>query len=75
MNKPTMKREVAISVTEHTGRTVFLYATPDAAEVFSGLGHIWELSSPNYYHLTVDARYDFDEVVRFIEGYGEEKGR
>ena len=71
MEKPTMKREVAIqSVFNSQGLqpSIVFYASPDAVYEFQVFGEIMPWGSG--YKLFVDPRYDFDEVVKYIENYG-----
>jgi hypothetical protein len=68
VDKPTIKREVAIKHITKNWRIVF-YASRDAAEDFSQYGTLF--SDPgNQYTLFVDGRFDFDEVVDYIKNYG-----
>lgn len=68
--KPTMRTEVAVSVVAETVRSIYFYATQDAVTEFTEFGEIEKAGSANYYRLEVDARFDFQEVVSFIRGYG-----
>ena len=71
MNKPAPKQEVAILHTINTMKQVVFYATHDAVTEFADFGRIDTYEgSKNKYALTVDARYDFEEVVAYIKGYG-----
>jgi len=70
MKKPTLKAEVAIDMIFPAGRFIILYATTDAASEFSEFGDI-HAEGKGRYHLFVDARYDFDEVIAFIRNYNE----
>lgn len=69
---PRMKRELAViqAVNAAGGviRSIWFDATPDAAEDMRQFGVL--LSHGNRYNLLVDARYDFDEVVAYMESYG-----
>lgn len=68
MNKPKPKREVTINFVNAPG--IMINASKDAIEDFEEFGPILFIETQNLYWLTVDARYDFDEVVKYIEGYG-----
>ena len=69
--KPEMKTEVAIDFAGPVTRTIYFYSTEDAVTEFYSFGLVEPNGSqPDYYRLTVDARYDFDEVVAYIERYG-----
>ena len=70
-NKPVQKREVAIDVALHTTRRVVFYASNDAVTEFAEFGKLeaWQ-DTKEKYTLWVDARFDFNEVLEFIEGYG-----
>lgn len=69
ITKPTIKREVAISSTFQLTRTVLFYSTNDAANDFVEFGKLVKLYGGELYHLEVDNRFDFDEVVNYIENY------
>lgn len=70
MNKPMMKTEVAISEIMQEARYIWLYATPDAIDEFSGFGEAAKsTTTKDLYIIKVDARFDFDEVVEYIKGY------
>ncbi len=72
MKKPTMKQEV--KVTDALGgsvRTIYFYSTADAVSEFESFGLLEKWADKtDYYQLEVDARFDFDEVVRFMNAYG-----
>jgi hypothetical protein len=71
MNKPQIKREVQITTVIKSVRHIIFYASTDAVAEFEEFGEV--LPSTNtreLYNLFVDARYDFGEVVAYIEGYG-----
>jgi len=74
MNKPTKKREVAVRNVWETEKIILFDATPEASNHFREFGGMYRIvSGGDGYSLLVDARYDFDEVVRYIESYGSEK--
>ena len=69
--KPKMKREVAIVFHYEPIRQINFSATDDAVMEFAGYGDI--TPDPNRtecYIICVDSRYDFGEVLAYIEGYG-----
>lgn len=71
MDKPKIKREVAIIWTGKSENWIHLYATVDAINYFSSFGEVvWQ--DDDKYGFQVDARYDFDEVVKYIQEYGQE---
>lgn len=70
--KPQMKKEVALSSVGEMTRSIWFYATPDAAEEFKEYGLVESWASPSQYRLKVDARFDFGEVVNYIVNYGKE---
>jgi hypothetical protein len=70
VKRPTMKKEVAISVVSETVRAIYFYATQDAASEFAEFGQMGNANGTNHYRLEVDARFDFQEVVSFIRDYG-----
>lgn len=71
MSKPQIKREIFIYKVIEDRQLICTHLTPDALEdmkefTFSITRFI---SSPNYYHLFIDPRYDFNEVVEYIRSY------
>lgn len=70
MKAPVMQREVAITAALADQNIIYLYATPDAASDFQRFGQVEPWAHPDYYQITVDARYDFAEVVAYIKSYG-----
>jgi hypothetical protein len=71
MEKPSPKTEVAVRFATEGPRGIALDASPDAIEDFREFGHIDHISI--CYWLVVDSRYDFDEVLAYIEQYGEDE--
>lgn len=70
--RPQIKREVSIDQIIEDRRLICVYLTPDALEdikEFTSSIDYFKYSSPNYYHLFIDPRYDFDEVVEYIRNY------
>jgi hypothetical protein len=74
MKKPAPKTEVTINSVHHHVRMIFFDATADAASDFAEFG---TLSSPEKtssgYLLFVNGRFDFDEVVQYIENYAKQQ--
>jgi hypothetical protein len=48
---------------------IYFYATNDAIDDFREFGFVRPGENKNYYCLEVDARYDFDEVLKYIQNY------
>ena len=69
--KPAPLRKAAVTWSSKYIQTIYLYATPDAAEEFSAFGGISPAHNPNQYRLEVDTRFGFDKVVAYIESYGQ----
>ena len=73
MSEPRMKREVAVSSYNKSFSVIYLYATPDAVDQLGKFGAIQKWDSylgSDHYRLDIDARYDFDEVLAYIQNYG-----
>lgn len=72
---PQAKSDLAISWTIPESRLiVFQATTKDLADPFEKFGHILtDPKVPNEYWLSVDAFYDFEEVVSYIENYQPEE--
>lgn len=71
MNKPVMKQEVAIQGYNETFRVITFYATQDAVTEFEGFGRIKNFDDiRDKYNLYMDARFDFAEVLAYIQNYG-----
>ena len=71
MDKPTLKREVAVKYVLRSVNEIGFHATDDAVTEFMKLGKLYEaVGASGGYQLYVDSRYDFDEVLAFIENYG-----
>ena len=72
---PQMKREVAIAGVFNINhlRRIDFYSTADAVIDFMQFGYLQKYgdgTSRDKYSLYVDPRYDFDEVVKYMENYG-----
>ena len=71
--KPQPKKEVAIALQNETVRHISFYASADALEDFKEFGSISQaVSDKERYSLMVDARYDFAEVMAYIENWNDE---
>lgn len=67
-NKPQMKRTIGISLVHQRDRTIIFYAPEWAAQAVSEFGGLDSFGVEKW-RLIVDARYDFPEVVSYIENY------
>jgi hypothetical protein len=68
--KPQPKKEVAIVWQNEDVRHISFYASADALEDFKEFGSIFQaLINKERYSLIVDARYDFNEVLAYIENW------
>lgn len=72
MSKPTPKREVSVESYVKEYGWIRFYSSQDTVTEFMTFGKIHDESflKPNFYWLVVDTRYDFDEVLEYIERYG-----
>lgn len=68
--KPKMQRKVAIEHVNKPSRTIILWVGPDLAEELKSYGDLVPYYGSNKYVLTVDARYQFEEVERYIQALG-----
>lgn len=68
MNKPKPKKEVAIKWTK--SKLIVFTATQDAANDLKEFGKLQYFEDSQDYWLAVDPRFDFDEVIQYIEEYG-----
>ncbi len=68
---PVMQHEVAVDEVIQLQNYVTFWATPDAAQEFTQFGTVcpWK-DIANKYHICIDKRYDFDEVVDYLQNYG-----
>lgn len=69
MNKPRMKRKVAITVAIEDQRIILFYGNGDFAEQCDSFGTIEPRLEKNHYRLTVDGRFDFVEVKEYIKSF------
>jgi hypothetical protein len=63
-----MKCEVAVTLKLEEYNMITLYATPDAAADFAQFGDL-SGDGGSKYTLYADPRFDFKEIVRYIENY------
>lgn len=69
--KPQMKKEAAVFTAVPSVRIINFDGTPDAARDFASFGKVTQWADyPDRYQLAIDARFDFYEVLRYIEDYG-----
>ena len=72
MKRPTMKQELAVSFISVFSRVIHLSGTNDALNDLLEFGRLEQTGKayPEYiYQLTVNPRFDFGEVVKYIENY------
>ncbi len=69
MKKPQPKKEMSVRFSSKMVRHIRVWATTDAAQELVAFGNLTREGADQYY-LIVDARYDFDEVLAYIQGYG-----
>ena len=71
--KPKPKTELALNtIIPSLGYTTF-YATRDAAEMVAEFGDVKPYDEvKDKYTAIIDARYDFDEVISYLKGYGKQ---
>lgn len=73
--EPLPVRELAISGYNRNTRTIFVDADQTAARPLSKYGHVTSnVNSPDKWIFRVDARYDFDEVLAWVERLVEVEG-
>ena len=73
MNKPEMICEIAVAYQDASVRLIRFNATSDAAEDMRQFGDVARfLDCKDTYMLHVDARYNFSEVLAYIEQYGKD---
>lgn len=68
MSKPQPKRETALRVVNPSTRFIEFCASSDAVQEFAEFGYVGTLGG-NRYYITVDARYDFEEIANYIRDY------
>ena len=65
--KPTMKRKLGVDWFDRQMRVISMDTTSDVLDELRKYGRILD-SRP--YWLKVDSRFDFDEVLKFVQNYG-----
>ena len=69
--KPKMQRKVAVVWEDEGSRRIRFWADPDVAKELSRYGGlVHPAGNPSEYTLTVDARFDFNEVAKYIRALG-----
>lgn len=71
VSKPRMKRQLAIRLAVADHRHIILDCVPDLLGDLSEFGFVGPLPGHRY-SLFVDARFDFEEVLRYIKSLGVE---
>lgn len=69
--KPVMKSKTAVVFKNSSDGVIRFYADPEAIKDFSEFGSILDGFNGAHF-LYVNGRYDFDEVVNYIENWGKE---
>lgn len=67
MPKPVMKRKIGITCELQITKSVFFDASQEDAEKFKDFGALEKRDRENHWHLKVDARYDFQDILDYIE--------
>lgn len=67
MNKPEMKTNLAIDDVFPNQRFISFYSSEQDANNLRPLGTVNKGSRDNKWHLTVDRRFHFDEVLKYIQ--------
>lgn len=71
MIKPVMKQDVAVLTSVENSKMIVFYATNDAVTEFVDFGEVIKRpDGKNKYNLYVDPRFDFAEVLAYIQNYG-----
>ena len=70
IKRPVPQKEVAISFILESYRLILFYASLDAASDMQEFGDVRPGNRKSFYQLVVDARYEFSDVVAYIENYG-----
>ena len=70
IKRPVPQKEVAISFVLESYRTIYFYASTDAANDMWEFGNVRPGGRRDFYQLVVDGRYEFSDVVAYIENYG-----
>ncbi len=64
--KPEMKTSVRIAFSDKAQRIIYFYSTEAISQEIATFGDVDGAGKKNMYNLTVDARYDYDEVIKWI---------
>ena len=67
--KPQMKCELSVSCVMKDIHAIYFFASADALNDVSEFGTVGVFVGRQYV-LNVDSRYDFDEVVNYMQNYG-----
>jgi hypothetical protein len=67
--EPQIKHRIVIGETYYQSRTISFWTDEETAKNFNKFGEITNDNGSNLYLLTVDGRYDFEEVAYWIENY------
>ena len=70
MEKPEKKRKVAVSWSNKGMGVIRFYASADVAKEFEGYGDLKLREDGGECRLIVDPRYDFDDVLSYLQNYG-----
>jgi hypothetical protein len=71
MNKPKIKKELAVRDYNERYRWIAVNATNDAIQEYAEFGDVHCIDREKY-TLQVDARFDFEEVLAWMQSHGEE---
>jgi len=69
MEKPQIKAEVAVRWAPASTGLIYFYASLDALPEFTGFGSVMPGQLANEWVLSVDPRYDFDEVLAYMKSF------
>ena len=67
--KPQMKRKVGLDDVVKCFREILFYTDVATAVIFCEFGNVDLYKNKNQYLLTVDARFDFDEVLAYMKAF------
>lgn len=65
MNEPQMKQQATITFKDKGASFIKLFADIETASAIKKFGLMVNITS-DYYYMKIDSRYDFDEVVNWI---------
>ncbi len=73
---PVMKCEIGVAFALPLMNYIRFWATPDAASDLRQFGILTQAEEASaLYTLEVDARFDFAEVIAYLQAYGKEDGK